>query len=145
MLCRHVFCKISRQFRGFTWISKYQKLWYHELLPYLHYTTWWLKICICRWLYFSGWSPKGDLRIFLISSPSTGNLQGGQWRICVIIVSILVNRWTPVQSTLLGLYCWIWHTWLYWTVPSSDWWLLRHQMCMVSFPRNVFSGNILML
>ena len=38
-------------------------------LRHLHlYTNWRLKICIWR-LYFSNWSPKGDLRIFLISSP----------------------------------------------------------------------------
>lgn len=88
---------------------------------------------------------SGDFFSSPTLAPSTGNLQWTQWRIFVLIVSILVNRWTPVQSMLLGLYCWIWHTWLYWTVPSSDWWLLRHQMCKVSFPRNVFSGNILML
>ena len=35
------------------------------------YTNWRLKICIWR-LYFSNWSPKGDLRIFLISSPVEG-------------------------------------------------------------------------
>lgn len=33
-----------------------------------YHTNWWLKICI--WLpYFSSWSPKGDLTIFLILSP----------------------------------------------------------------------------
>ena len=32
------------------------------------YTNWRLKICIWQ-LYFSSWSPKGDLTIFLISSP----------------------------------------------------------------------------
>ena len=55
------------------WISrlcgctKYQRPWVYEL-RHLHYTNWRLKICIWR-LYFSSWSPKGDLRIFLISSP----------------------------------------------------------------------------
>ena len=37
-------------------------------LRHLHYTNWWLKICIW-WLYFSRLSRKGDLRILLISSP----------------------------------------------------------------------------
>ena len=37
-------------------------------LRHLHYTNWRLKICIWR-LYFSSLSRKGDLRIFLISSP----------------------------------------------------------------------------
>ena len=37
-------------------------------LRHFHYTNWRLKIYIWR-LYFSSWSPKGDLRIFLISSP----------------------------------------------------------------------------
>ena len=32
------------------------------------FTNWRLKLCIWR-LFFSSWSPKGDLRIFLISSP----------------------------------------------------------------------------
>ena len=36
-------------------------------LRHLHYTNCQLKIFIWR-LYFSSWSPKGDLRIFLISS-----------------------------------------------------------------------------
>ena len=60
-------------FRVFLWISrprscsKYQKPCTYEL-RHLHFTNWRLKICIWR-LYFSGWSPKGDLKIFLISSP----------------------------------------------------------------------------
>ena len=37
-------------------------------LCHLHYTNWRLKICIWR-LYFSSWSLKGDLGIFLILSP----------------------------------------------------------------------------
>ena len=48
--------------------AKYQKPWYYKL-RHLHHTNWRLKICIWR-LYFSSWSPKGDLRIFLFSSPS---------------------------------------------------------------------------
>ena len=61
-----VFCE-------FLWISrlrycsKYQKPCTYEL-RHLHITNWRLKICIWR-LHFSGWSPKGDLKIFLISSP----------------------------------------------------------------------------
>ena len=61
-----VFCE-------FLWISrlrycsKYQKPCTYEL-RHLHITNWRLKICIW-WLHFSGWSPKGGLKIFLISSP----------------------------------------------------------------------------
>ena len=61
-------------FRVFLWISrlcscsKYQKPCTYELL-HLHVINWRLKICIWR-LYFSGWLPKGDLKIFLISSPA---------------------------------------------------------------------------
>ena len=48
------------------------KLWwivpYCELCNFLYYTNWWLIMCIW-WLYFSSWSPKGDLRIFFILSP----------------------------------------------------------------------------
>ena len=57
-------------FRVFLWISrlcscsKYQKPCTYEL-RHLHFTNWRLKICIW-WLYFSGWSPKGDLKIFFI-------------------------------------------------------------------------------
>ena len=36
---------------------------------HLRYTNWELKICPWR-LYFWSWSPKGGLRIFLISSPA---------------------------------------------------------------------------
>ena len=60
-------------FRVFLWISrlcscsKYQKPCTYEL-RHLHFTNWRLKICIWR-LYFSGWSPQGDLKIFLISNP----------------------------------------------------------------------------
>ena len=41
-------------------------------LRHLHYTNWRLKVYIWR-LYFSSWSPKGNLRIFLISSPAHGH------------------------------------------------------------------------
>ena len=60
-------------FRVFLWISqlcscsKYQKPCTYEL-RHFHFTNWRLNICIWR-LYFSGWSPQGDLKIFLISSP----------------------------------------------------------------------------
>ena len=37
-------------------------------LRHLHYTNWRLKICIWR-LYFSSWSPKGDLTIFFNFEP----------------------------------------------------------------------------
>ena len=56
-------------FIGISWLrdhTKYQKPWYYEL-RHLHYSNWRLKICIWR-LYFSSWSPKGDLRIYIISS-----------------------------------------------------------------------------
>ena len=41
--------------------------WSHPI-RWAAYTNWCLKICIWQ-LYFSSWSPKGDLRIFLILSP----------------------------------------------------------------------------
>ena len=59
-----VFLRISRLCS--CW--KYQKSCTYEL-RHLHFTNWWLKICVWR-LYLSGWSPKGDLKIFLISSPA---------------------------------------------------------------------------
>ena len=87
MLYQHVFDKISGKLRSillvfvnfagfcrFTRISwhrdrpKYQKPWYYEL-HHLHYTNWWLKICIWR-LYFYSWS-RDKLRTFLILSPVT--------------------------------------------------------------------------
>ena len=37
--------------------------------PTLYHTNWQLKIFIWQ-LYFSSWSPKGNLMIFLISSPA---------------------------------------------------------------------------
>ena len=72
MLYRHVFDKISTEFCVFLWIlrlcdgAKYQKPWLWAAS--FTYTNWRLKICIWR-LYFSSWLPKGDLTIFLISSP----------------------------------------------------------------------------
>ena len=82
MLYRHVFDKISTEFRGilraFVNFADLHEPEFHSFttapniaipeLRHLHYTNWRLKICIWR-LYFSSWSPKGDLRIFLISSP----------------------------------------------------------------------------
>ena len=41
---------------------------------HLHYTNWRLKICMWQ-LYFSSWSPEGNLRIFLILSPVSWNLK----------------------------------------------------------------------
>ena len=84
MLYRHVFDKISTEFRGilraFVNFADLHVLEFHGFatgpnitipeLRHLHCTNWRLKICIWR-LYFSSWSPKGDLRIFLISSPSS--------------------------------------------------------------------------
>ena len=81
MLYRHVFDKISTEFRGilraFVNFADLHEPEFHSFttapniaipeLRHLHYTNWRLKICIWR-LYFSSWSPKGDLRIFLISS-----------------------------------------------------------------------------
>ena len=68
---RHVFDKISTEFRGilraFVNFATSRNTTSPEL-GHFHDTNWRLKICIWR-LYFSSWSPKGDLRIFLISSP----------------------------------------------------------------------------
>ena len=50
---------------------------------HLHYTNWWLKICIWQ-LYFSSWWPKGDLRIFFISSP-------GLW-LCGMVISNIMHE-----------------------------------------------------
>ena len=58
--------------RRLIWISwlcdhaKYRKPWYYDL-RHLHYTNWLLKICIWQ-LYFSSWSPRGNLRIFSFSA-----------------------------------------------------------------------------
>ena len=80
MLYRHVFDKISTEFLGilrafvnledvpeFLGFATTQNITSPEL-RHLQYTNWQLKICIWR-LYFSSWSPKGDLKIFLLSSP----------------------------------------------------------------------------
>ena len=81
MLYRHVFDKISTEFRGilraFVNFADLHEPEFHSFatapniaipeLRHLHYTNWRLKICIWR-LYFSSGSPKGDLRISLISS-----------------------------------------------------------------------------
>ena len=80
MLYRHVFYKIATEFRSilrafvnladvpeFHGFATAQNIRSPEL-RHLHYTNWQLKICIWR-LYFSSWWPKGNLRIFLISSP----------------------------------------------------------------------------
>ena len=67
MLYRHVFDKISTEFRGIFCVFLNFAATYE--LRHLHFTNWRLKICIWQ-LYFSGWSPRGDLKIFLISSPA---------------------------------------------------------------------------
>ena len=83
MLYRQVFDKISTEFRGIlrAFVNFADLPEFHAFatarnttspeLRHLHDSNWRLKICIWR-LYFSSWSPKGDLRIFLISSPVTG-------------------------------------------------------------------------
>ena len=74
MLYRHVFGKISTEFRGILLVFvNFAALRQREIPEALTtsciiYTNWRLKIYIWR-LHFSSWSPKGDLRIFLISSP----------------------------------------------------------------------------
>ena len=60
-------------FGVFWWISRLRSCWKYQKsctyeLRHLHFTNWRLKICVWR-PYLSGWSPKGDLKIFLISSP----------------------------------------------------------------------------
>ena len=73
MLYRHVFDKISTEFRGILCVFvNFAALRRREISEALTtsciiYTNWRLKIYIWR-LHFSSWSPKGDLRIFLISS-----------------------------------------------------------------------------
>ena len=75
MLYRHVFDKISTEFRGILRVFvNFAALRRREISEALTtsciiYTNWRLKIYIWR-LHFSSWSPKGDLRIFLISSPA---------------------------------------------------------------------------
>ena len=113
MLCRQVFDKISREFHGishiivnftgfcrFTWNSrlsdcaKYQKpSWYCELV-HLHHTNWGLKICTWR-LHFSSLSPKGNLKIFLISSPV-------KW---YGVAQKKHRKFEETDSSLLVLYC----------------------------------------
>ena len=80
MLYRYVFDKISTEFRQIlrAFVNFADLPEFHGFatarnttspeLRHLHDTNWRLKICIWR-LYFSSWSPKGDLRIFSISSP----------------------------------------------------------------------------
>ena len=74
MLYRHVFDKISTEFRGILRVFvNFAALRWREISEALTtssiiYTNWRLKIYIWR-LHFSSWSPKGELRIFLISSP----------------------------------------------------------------------------
>ena len=74
MLYRHVFDKISTEFRGiwhvFVNFAALRRCEISEALTTscIMYTNWRLKIYIWR-LHFSSWLPKGDLRIFLISSP----------------------------------------------------------------------------
>ena len=80
MLYRHVFDKISTEFRGilhafvnledlpeFLGFATTQNITSPEL-HHLQYTKWQLRICIWR-LYVSSWSPKGDLKIFLNFEP----------------------------------------------------------------------------
>ena len=79
MLYRQVFDKISTEFRGIlrAFVNFADLPEFHAFatarnttspeLRHLHDSNWRLKICIWR-LYFSSWSPKGDLRISLISS-----------------------------------------------------------------------------
>ena len=80
MLYRHVFDKISTEFRGIlrAFVNFADLPEFHGFLTsrnttspelcHLHDTNWRLKICIWR-LYFSSWSPKGDLRIFFNFEP----------------------------------------------------------------------------
>ena len=93
-----VFCE-------FLWISrlrycsKYQKPCTYEL-RHLHITNWRLKICIWR-LHFSGWSPKGDLKIFLISSPGwpwwNGNSITNREHKNIVIARVLCTKWNETK------------------------------------------------
>ena len=57
----------------FLWISRLCDGAKYQWAASFTYTNWRLKICIWR-LYFSSWSPKGDLRIFLILSPVVASI-----------------------------------------------------------------------
>ena len=81
MLYRHISHKISTKFCGilralvsFTDLPELHGFTTARNIPspelrHLHYKNWRLKICIWR-LYFSSCLPKGDLMIFLNSSPA---------------------------------------------------------------------------
>ena len=83
-------------FRVILWISqlcscsKYQKPCTYEL-RHFHFTNWRLKICIWR-LYFSGWSPQGDLKIFLILSPVLA------WRVMMMTMMMMMMTTTMIIS-----------------------------------------------
>ena len=66
-------------------------IWPYYELHHLHYTNW--------RLYFSRWSPKGDLRLFLISSPALGNFFFTMMPLNFVILAICMS--------LLGNYFWI--------------------------------------
>ena len=80
MLYRHVFdkiftefCSSLRAFVNFADLPEFHRFMTAQNitspeLRHWHYTKWWLKICIWQ-LYFSSWLPKGDPRLFFISSP----------------------------------------------------------------------------
>ena len=76
-LYRHVVDKISTEFHGilrvFVNFAALRRCEISMSCVIYIYTNWWLKICIWR-LYFSSWSPKGDLRIFLILSPVVASI-----------------------------------------------------------------------
>ena len=71
---------------------------------HLHYTNWRLKICMWQ-LYFSSWSPEGNLRIFLILSPVLWNLKllkfvfPGSHKNCFFGV-ISHNLWRNLETNL---------------------------------------------
>ena len=87
MLYRRVFDKISTEFRGILRVFvNFAALRRREIPEALTtsciiYTNWRLKIYIWR-LHFSSWSPKGDLRIFLISSPDIADQDTAQYNLC---------------------------------------------------------------
>ena len=91
MLYRHVFDKISTEFRGILLVFvNFAALRRREIPEALTtsciiYTNLRPKIYIWR-LHFSSWSPKGDLRIFLISSPGMSS------SVCQFYFSAVIDK-----------------------------------------------------
>ena len=109
MLYRQVFDKISTEFRGIlrAFVNFADLPEFHGFatarnttspeLRHLHDSNWWLKICIWR-LYFCSWSPKGDLRIFLISSP---DMLAWRYEFYFLVTKTIFYSLTPLVRKIL--------------------------------------------